>query len=209
MMQMDPNQEELYNLFRSYADGVHIGKDETESISGFIRDARVDVEAARSLYRDGIYSRAVFNLAQATEKATKAYLIASGNLSPKEAKELVGHDPLKGHLLLAERMEKFIILFKRMAPSLPTDLSRAKHLDKNPKQIETIDYESILKLLQFNDRLVSTMSPHYANLRRFLLHPDYAREQLISLGKMDLIEATYDPEYARIISPLSRMCHFF
>jgi uncharacterized protein (UPF0332 family) len=56
-----------------------------------LKIARKDLEASRILFREKLYSQAVFFLQQSVEKAAKAMGLREGLVSKKQLKQKIGH----------------------------------------------------------------------------------------------------------------------
>lgn len=63
-----------------------------EEASRYLRCARIDLRASRSLDRAGVYAPAVFHLQQSVEKATTSLILWLGLVSSTKAGKLVAHD---------------------------------------------------------------------------------------------------------------------
>ena len=73
--------------------------------SHYLRCARIDLRASRSLSKAGIYAPAVFYLQQSVEKATKSLILWLGVLCPGRLQKLVEHDTPMAFLELVKVAE--------------------------------------------------------------------------------------------------------
>jgi HEPN domain-containing protein len=78
-----PNNPELINnldgLFELLKSKQFPVDDKNRKLAvDFLKEAEVDIKACETLYKKKIYSRAIFNLQQAVEKATKGYVLGFG-----------------------------------------------------------------------------------------------------------------------------------
>ena len=76
-----------------------------EMASHYLRCARIDLRASRSLSGAGIYAPAVFHLQQSVEKATKSLILWLGVLCPGGVQELMAHDTPTAFLELVKVAE--------------------------------------------------------------------------------------------------------
>jgi len=76
-----------------------------QTASHYLRCARIDLRASRSLSGAGIYAPAVFHLQQSVEKATKSLIVWLDVLCPARLQELVGHDTPTAFLELVKAAE--------------------------------------------------------------------------------------------------------
>lgn len=76
------NLDDLFELLKSKQFPVD---DKNRKLAiNFLKEAEVDIKACETLYKKKIYSRAIFNLQQAVEKATKGYVLGFGYMDFSE-----------------------------------------------------------------------------------------------------------------------------
>jgi len=90
---------------------------ESELSKGFIFSAREDLNAAELLYKNEIFSLAIYHLQQAAEKLLKSRLLVMKIISEAELKE-IGHTTPKGFLKLLRDKNSSMIL-EPMESNLP------------------------------------------------------------------------------------------
>lgn len=159
---------EMHEFMRNLS---NVGAEETTLANEFLKTSRDDLRASEIMYEKGLYALAVYHLQQAVEKATKTYCLAFGMATAAETKR-IGHDSLKGHLIYAKKLSRFIPEFGQIDPRCNVDLARADELERRRLEIARFDgatIDEILSAFDVVDRSFDVQVPQLVNWMRLMV----------------------------------------
>jgi hypothetical protein len=137
-----------------------LGKKQRRIVLDYLACAKEDVKASRLLRQKGMLSLSIYHLQQAVEKATKAYALDSGVVTPQELRTKIGHISPLGFLEMMK--DRWVVgfggLLKSVYPDYQPDVSRAELVIRTQqKDIAKWDKEAILKLLDLDKRVEAAL----------------------------------------------------
>jgi len=122
--------EMLQYIFTSRAESPKA----TALMKGYLVASKQDLRASKILYRRHIFALATYHLQQCVEKATKAFVLGTGMATVEEVRD-IGHDSLKGHLLYATKLSRFLPELGKIDPVLNLDLSKIEEMEAKRLEI--------------------------------------------------------------------------
>jgi len=121
--------------------------DVSELTKQFLRTSREDLQASKMLYKGRMFAPSVYHLQQCVEKMTKAFVLGTRMGTPKEVRD-IGHDSLKGHLLYARKLSRFIPKLGKVDPRLNFDLSRIDEIDAKKTEVARMSKSEIERIIK-------------------------------------------------------------
>lgn len=211
-----PKPEDLADLIKEILDTQQKDNDKnsssplpgerTENIDGLIINAEIDFKASYSLYKDRIYSSAVYHLQQAIEKLIKACAMKYVGLDYLTIKKTSHNSPeIYLELLLDPKWNNFLRKFVILIPGM--DLKPLNALDQTIKNIKRT--ETKVELARMPTTLLNDLLDVCDNLIAINVKSkssDFLKEQNeVFFDKyIKLVSASLAPNYANFDGEINR-----
>jgi len=115
----------------------------------FLEIAKKDLEAAKYLFSQKLYSHSVFHLQQSVEKAVKSFGIWSKTITETEARKSIGHKAWKLYLKIFDQAKNMIVKLEELLSKFPKlkEVSLIKEINLPELKDKMQGYEQAFKFL--------------------------------------------------------------